>query len=167
MLEKPGTKKHKYPQFLAHDVPVFTFSGLYILENKIDRKQQRLFLVVVIMMLIFVTFFNLYPFWMQQAIWQVFCGLVLGLIAIAIIRVLVYGLASHFGLTLWLFPNFRKWYSHPTKALWPLISFETKSNIFTPHAVIFRLVSLSFIGYIFYSFMQDEQKVEDLKTFAK
>lgn len=69
LQEKPGTKKHKYPQFLAHDLPLFSYSGVYILENKIDRKQQRLFLVGVIALLIFLTFFNLYPFWMQQAIW--------------------------------------------------------------------------------------------------
>jgi signal transduction protein with GAF and PtsI domain len=28
-----GSKEDKYPKYLAHDLPVFNYSGLYIFEN--------------------------------------------------------------------------------------------------------------------------------------
>jgi hypothetical protein len=68
-MEKPGSKLHKYPKFMAHDIPIFSYSGQYILELQVDKRKQRMFLVGVIAMLLFLTAFNLYPFWMQQAIW--------------------------------------------------------------------------------------------------
>lgn len=35
--------------------------------------------------------------------------------------------------------------------------------MFSPVAVMFRLISVSFIGYIVYTFVQDEKIVEDIK----
>lgn len=152
---KPGSKGHKYPQYLAHALPIFGHRGLFVLEHKIDPKQQGLFLVGVVCMLIFLTFFNLYPFWMQQYIWTAFCGYCLGLMGIASLRLALYCIAQHLGLTLWLFPSFRKSYFNPMKSLLPVASVNLNDTMFNPVSVVFRLVSISFVGYIVHNFMSD------------
>lgn len=52
------------------------------------------------------------------------------------------------------------------KSLWPICSIELNDTMFKPTSVIFRLISISFFGYIVYNFFSDEKKVEDLKDFT-
>ena len=64
LQNKPGTKIYKYPKFLSHELPIFSHNGQYILEKQIDKSKQRMYMFAVIGFLMFLTMFNIYPFWM-------------------------------------------------------------------------------------------------------
>lgn len=70
----------------------------------------------------------------------------------------------HLGVDLWLFPNFfMSFYLFaPKKTLWPIVSFEIRSDFFSPASLIFRVSCAAFIIYSVYEFMQDQKKIEDL-----
>ena len=105
--------------------------------------------------LMFLTMFNIYPFWVQNAIWQAFCYYVISYFAIGGLRILMWILGYHFGFIFWLFPNYRKSYN-PTKFLWPIGKYELRDDAKEPITVVFRLLSLSFMVYLLWAFMQDE-----------
>ena len=50
--------------------------------------------------------------------------------------------------------------------MWPLTSQKLRDDAFEPSTIIFRLVSISFIGYCVLMFFQDERALEDLKEFT-
>lgn len=125
-----------------------------------------MFLFGLIAVLLFLTFFNLYPFWMQELIWQGFCWYMMVVIGILVFRFLLWGIGVHFGFVIWLFPKFRKAYCKTYKSILPLFSFETKSDLFNPLSVLFRAISLSAIVFVGYKFCQDEKNLEDLKEFT-
>lgn len=109
-------------------------------------------MIGMIAVLLFLTFFNLYPFWMQQVIWQAFCCYVLGCWGILVLRVVLWGIAQHFGFIFWLFPKFRKAYCKTHKHVWPLADYGRKSDFFSPASLFFRLMSLSAIVYMGHQF---------------
>lgn len=153
-IEK-GSKKDKIPQFLAHDLPVFDHTGLYLLENTIDKKTQRMFLVVLVLVLVFLMFFNLYPFWMQQAIWSMMCYYAISYFGIGALRLLCWIIGFHFGVRFWLFPNYRKSYN-VFKFMFPLTSMKVREDAYEPRSMVFRAISISMAVYMGFTFLQDE-----------
>ena len=165
LQSKPGTKIFKFPKFLAHDLPIFNHNGCYILENQVDKSQQKKYMFAVFAFMIFLTLFNIYPFWMQNAIWQAFCYYFISYFAIGGLRITLWVIGYHFGFVFWLFPNYRKSYN-PTRFMWPLAAATPREDARDTTLLLFRLISLSFMFYLAWIFMQDEKNLEDLKEFT-
>jgi hypothetical protein len=101
---------------------------------------------ILVLILVFLMFFNLYPFWMQQAIWQAMCYYALSYFGIGALRILLLTIAYHFGVTFWLFPNYRKSY-YPQKFMLPVASFEVREDAMEPKMLLFRLTSVCIFAY--------------------
>ena len=110
---------------------------------------------LLLLLVVFLLFFNLYPFWMQQAIWQAFCYYCLAYLGIGSLRLVVYALSYHFGMKLWLFPNYRKSYN-PVKFMLPVTSHEWREGAFEVQSLVYKVISISLIAYLGYQFTRDE-----------
>ena len=106
------------------------------------------------MVLIILMMFNLYPFWMQQAIWSAFCYYCLSYLAIGGARLAFYMAGFHLGVRFWLFPNFRKSYNI-FKFMWPVASAEMREDMWDFKFILFRIASLGFIVRIMMLFLAD------------
>jgi len=65
----PNSKGTKPPKFLADDLQIFDHTGLYVHIVKVDKKTQSIYLFMIIAGLMFIVFFDQYPYWMQEFIW--------------------------------------------------------------------------------------------------
>jgi hypothetical protein len=63
----------------------------------------------------------------------------------------------------WLFPNYFTSFKDPRKILWPLVSVKSRDDKFGVGNLVFRTMSVGFIGYMIFQFFQDEKNIEDLK----
>ena len=63
----------------------------------------------------------------------------------------------------WLFPYYFTSFKDPRKILWPLVSVKSREDKFGVGNLVFRTMSVGFIGYMVFQFFQDEKNIEDLK----
>ena len=105
---------------MCHDEPFFTTSGMYIVEQKIDKKKSNLYLGLIIIAVFSLIFYDKWPKWLQEKTYTGFMGCILSYFAIHVGRVAVWLLAYHLGLNLWLFPQYRSSWA-PWKFLYPIV----------------------------------------------
>ena len=55
---KPNSREYKHAKFVAHDDPIFTHGGMYIVEQKIDKKKSNLYLGLTILGLFSLIFYD-------------------------------------------------------------------------------------------------------------
>ena len=61
-------------------------------------------------------------------------------------RIIIWLIAYHVGLSLWLFPEYRSsWWPH--KFLYPILDYKQHKNAFSPGSLVFRTISGSLILY--------------------
>jgi len=111
--------------------------------------------------------FRLWPLWLKKGIWYISFYLLVFLISTAIIRVILWGILYHFGLEVWLFPNYFIDSNDPRDSFLPVWSYETRDDMFDMRSIVFRLLSGGLIVYMCYQFCQDEKNIEDLKDLAE
>ena len=125
-----------------------------------------MWLGVLIVVVIILMCFRLWPLWLKKGIWYISFYLLVFLIGAAFVRVILWGILYHFGLEFWLFPNYFVDSNDPRDSFLPLWSFEVREDMCDIRSIIFRMISGSLIIYMGYQFCQDEKNMEDLKDLA-
>ena len=134
--------------------------------EKNDASSQSMWLGILIVVVIVLMCFRLWPMWLKKGIWYISFYLLVFLIGAAFVRLILWGILYHFGLEFWLFPNYFVDSNDPRDSFLPLWSFEIREDMFDYRSIIFRMISGSLIVYMGYQFCQDEKNMEDLKDLA-
>jgi len=144
----------KTPKYVNPCQKPFNDKGIYmVLENqKEEAKSQKLWLGLLIVVVIVLMCFRLWPMWLKKGIWYMSFYLLVFLIGAAILRAILWGILYHFGLEFWLFPNYFVDSNDPRDSFLPLYSFEVREDFADIKSMIFRLVSGSLIVYMGYQF---------------
>jgi len=75
----------------------------------------------------------------------------MGYIGIGGSRIVIWLLAYHFGMSVWLFPKYRDSWK-PTKFMWPIYSAEKRGDFSDPKAIVFKIMSASLVIYSCWAF---------------
>ena len=162
-----GTANEKCPKYVVPDKNPFSEKGIYMVLEKENKQKQSFYLVLVVIAILALMCFRLWPLWLKKAIWYISFYLLVFLIVTAILRVILWGILYHFGLEFWLFPNYFIDSNDPRDSFLPVYSFEVRSDATDIKSIIFRLASGALIVYMGYQFCQDEKNIEDLKDLAE
>ena len=161
-MVQAGSQEEKYPEYLAEDLPIFTFDGFYHIEKTENKKGQRIGIVIVMLITLVFVCFELWPLWLQEAVYYTFVYTGIAYIFTIILRILLYIVGYHIGCDFWLFPNYFESFTNPMIILWPLASFKPRKDMFNVGSMIFRITSASLIAYTFFLAMSEEKIIEDL-----
>lgn len=149
----------KTPKYLVPEKPTapMTETGIYMLmEKEGDKKTAGLYLGLMIVAVLALMCFRLWPLWLKKGIWYISFYLLVFLAVTAVLRLILWGVLYHFGMEFWLFPNYFIDSNDPRDSFWPIHSFEVREDAVDPRSIIFRLASGSLIVYMTYQFCQDE-----------
>lgn len=171
MRKDPGImhSNHKIPKYVVQCPPDQPMSdkGLYMVMDTTSQSTQTLYLVLIVVVILMLMCFRLWPLWLKKGIWYISFYLLVFLIATAILRVILWGILYHFGLEVWLFPNYFIDSNDPRDSFLPVWSFEVRDDMFDVRSIVFRLLSGALIVYMCYQFCQDEKNIEDLQDLAQ
>jgi translocation protein SEC62 len=138
-----------------------------VMEKESDKKTASIYLVLMVVAILALMCFRLWPLWLKKGIWYISFYLLVFLVVTAILRVILWGILYHFGLEVWLFPNYFIDSNDPRDSFLPVWSFETREDMFDVRSIVFRLLSGALLVYMCYQFCQDEKNIEDLKDLAE
>lgn len=155
------------PKYVIPTKDALTDKGIYMMIEKEDKGTQSFYLVIVVVIILALMCFRLWPLWLKKAIWYISFYLLVFLVAAAVLRVILWGILYHFGMEFWLFPNYFIDSNDPRDSFWPLYSFEIREDAAEFKSIIFRLASGALIIYMGYQFCQDEKNLEDLRDLAE
>jgi len=147
-LVNQGTEK--VPKYIVPDKAPFNEGGIYMVIEKEDKQTQSLYLVLIVVAIIGLMCFRLWPLWLKKAIWYISFYLLVFLIVTAILRVIIWGILYHFGIEFWLFPNYFVDSNDPRDSFLPVTSFEIRDDMLDVKSIIFRLISGALIVYMGY-----------------
>lgn len=158
----------KTPKYVNPCQKPFSDKGLYMVleDKKAETNNQKMWLGVMIVVVIILMCFRLWPMWLKKSIWYISFYLLVFLIGAAFLRLILWGILYHFGLEFWLFPNYFVDSNDPRDSFLPLYSFEVRDDFGDIRSMVFRLISGCLIVYMGYQFCQDEKNMEDLKDLA-
>jgi len=150
----------KLPKYIVPDKPQnpMTDKGIYmVIENEADKaKNQTFWLVLLVVVVLALMCFRLWPLWLKKGIWYCSFYLLVFLAVTAVLRLILWVILYHFGFEFWLFPNYFIDSNDPRDSFWPITSFEVRAEFSDWRSIIFRLASGSMIAYMTYQFCQDE-----------
>jgi hypothetical protein len=162
-----GSLDEKYPKFLADDYPIFKYNGYYIMKQEENKKEQKVYLSLYVVLVLILVCFRLWPMWLQTAVWNGFVYSLISYFVTIHLRILLWIVGYHAGVNFWLFPNYFTSFKDPRKILWPIMSVEAREDRFHFGNLIFRTLSAVSIGYVIYQFFSDEKNIKDLKDLNK
>jgi len=166
MRKDPGMihSNAKIPKYVVQCPPDQPMSdkGLFMIIDTTTQGTQTLYLALIIIGVIMLMCFRLWPLWLKKGIWYISFYLLVFLIVTAFLRLIIWGILYHFGLEFWLFPNYFIDSNDPRDSFLPLYSFETREDMFDFRSIIFRLLSGTLITYMCFQFCQDEKNWDDL-----
>ena len=160
----------KTPKYVVPEKPMapMTETGIYmIMEREGDKKTASMYLILMVIAVLALMCFRLWPLWLKKGIWYVSFYLLVFLVVTAILRVIIWGFFYHFGMEIWLFPNYWIDSNDPRDSFLPVWSFEKREDMMEFRSIIFRLISGSLCAYMIYQFCQDEQNIADLKDLSE
>lgn len=149
----------KAPKYVVPEKPMapMTESGIYmIMERESDKSWASIYLGLMILGVIALMCFRLWPLWLKKGIWYISFYLLVFLVVTAIFRVILWGILYHFGLEVWLFPNYWIDSNDPRDSFLPVWSAEKREDMFEFRSIVFRIISGSLCCYMAYQFCQDE-----------
>lgn len=162
-----GSANEKIPKYIVPDKSSLHDKGIYMLIEKTSQSTQSLYLGLIVICILALMCFRLWPLWLKKGIWYISFYLLVFLIVTAILRVILWGILYHFGMEFWLFPNYFIDSNDPRDSFLPVWSFEIREDASDFKSIIFRLCSGALIVYMGYQFCQDEKNIEDLKDLAE
>uniref|UniRef100_A0A7S3MZY8 Translocation protein SEC62 n=1 Tax=Strombidium inclinatum TaxID=197538 RepID=A0A7S3MZY8_9SPIT len=143
-----------------------TAAGVYLIRVRENKQTQYIYLGLMVVVILALMCFRLWPIWLKKGIWYISFYLLVFLIATAILRLVLWIFLYHFGLEVWLFPNYFIDSNDPRDSFLPVWSYEVREDSSDFKAIIFRLISGALICYMGYQFTQDEKNMEDLRDLA-
>jgi len=108
-----------------------------------------------------ILFYKFWPVWMKIGFWYSIFYYICGYFIMIGVRVSLWVAFYHFGVDLWLFPNYFDSYFNPKKFLWPIVSIRKRPDCFSPSSIAFRAISGFLIFYICRQFTLEEKIYED------
>ena len=147
-LVNQGTEK--IPKYIVPTKHPMTDKGIYMFVEKEDKQTQSLYLGLIVVAILALMCFRLWPLWLKKAIWYISFYLLVFLIVTAILRVIMWGFLYHFGFEFWLFPNYFIDSNDPRDSFLPVWSFEIREDMMDIKSIIFRLASGALIVYMGY-----------------
>ena len=148
-----GSGNEKTPKYVVPEngAKPMTDRGIYmVIEPESAKGWQGIYLALLVMGILALMCFRLWPLWLKKGIWYLSFYLLVFLIATAIIRLILWGFLYHFGLEFWLFPNYFIDSNDPRDSFLPVYSFEVRDDAADVRSIIFRLISGSLIVYMIY-----------------
>jgi len=146
-----SSENEKTPKYIVQEMkPKMQEKGIYMIHEKEDKGKQSFWLAVVVIIILALMCFRLWPLWLKKAIWYMSFYLLVFLIVTAILRLILWGFLYHFGLEFWLFPNYFIDSNDPRDSFWPLHSFEVRDDMWDFRSILFRIISASLICYMGY-----------------
>jgi len=118
--------------------------------EKEDKGSQSFYLVLLVIVVIGMMCFRLWPLWLKKAIWYISFYLLVFLVVTAVVRAILWVILYHFGMDFWLFPNYFIDSNDPRDSFLPIYSFEMSENAADMKSIFFRLVSGGLIVYMGY-----------------
>jgi len=112
-----------------------------------------LWLGVIVVIILALMCFRLWPMWLKKGIWYVSFYLLVFLAVTAVLRLIIWVILYHFGMEFWLFPNYFIDSNDPRDSFWPIYSFEIRDDAVDIRSIIFRLCSGALIVYMSYQFV--------------
>lgn len=163
------SEKEKCPRYVVPDrAPGMSDKGLYmVIESEESKSYQSFYLVLIVVGVIALMCFRLWPLWLKKGIWYISFYLLVFLVVTAILRVILWVILYHFGQEFWLFPNYWIDSNDPRDSFWPIYSYEIREDATDFKSIIFRLISGALMVYMGYQFCQDEKNMEDLRDLAE
>ena len=140
----------KIPKYIVPTKHAMTDKGIYMFVEKEDKQTQSLYLGLIVVAILALMCFRLWPLWLKKAIWYISFYLLVFLIVTAILRVIMWGFLYHFGMEFWLFPNYFIDSNDPRDSFLPVWTFEIREDMAEIKSIIFRLCSGVLIVYMGY-----------------
>jgi len=145
-----GQGTEKVPKYVVPNKAALNDKGIYMVIEKEDKNTASMYLVLLVVVVIALMCFRLWPLWLKKGIWYISFYLLVFLVVTAVLRVILWGILYHFGMEFWLFPNYFIDSNDPRDSFLPLHSFEFSEGATDLKSIIFRLVSGSLIVYMAY-----------------
>lgn len=123
---------------------------MYMVIEKEDKGSQSFYLILLVIVVIGMMCFRLWPLWLKKAIWYISFYLLVFLVVTAVVRAILWVILYHFGMDFWLFPNYFIDSNDPRDSFLPIYSFEMSENAADMKSIFFRLVSGGLIVYMGY-----------------
>jgi len=111
-----------------------------------------MYLVLLVVVVIALMCFRLWPMWLKKGIWYISFYLLVFLIVTAILRLILWIILYHFGMEFWLFPNYFIDSNDPRDSFLPIYSFDIRDDAVDIKSILFRLCSGALIVYMGYQF---------------
>jgi hypothetical protein len=159
----------KTPKYVVPERPEVEMGdkGIFMILEEENKGTQSLYLVLVVLAILALMCFRLWPLWLKKGIWYISFYLLVFLVVTAILRVIIWGVLFHFGLEVWLFPNYFVDSNDPRDSFLPVWSYEVREDCSDFKSIVFRIISGSLLVYMAYQFCQDEKNMEDLRDLAE
>ena len=154
LLTSGGLKDDKTPKYVVPELkhPLVSDTGIYMILEKEDAQSQTMYLVLLVVVVIALMCFRLWPMWLKKGIWYISFYLLVFLVVTAFLRLILWVMLYHFGMEFWLFPNYFIDSNDPRDSFLPVYSFEIRDDAVDYKSIIFRLCSGALIVYMGYQF---------------
>jgi len=147
----PDELKKKYPKHLnvaGQQNYRISDKGFYMWQLERSTGKLALLLGIGIAIVIAFMLFNIWPLWLKIALWYFSFYTLVFLVGLIFIRFFVWLILFHFGIDLWIFPNFFIDSNDILDSFRPMLSLEKRDD--DTKMMLLRL--LSAVGLIFVFF---------------
>jgi len=124
--------------------------GIYLVIEKNQESNQIFWLAIIVVVVLALMCFRLWPMWLKKGIWYVSFYLLVFLAVTAVLRLILWVILYHFGIEFWLFPNYFIDSNDPRDSFWPIYSCEVRDDATDARSIIFRLASGGLLVYMGY-----------------
>jgi hypothetical protein len=128
-VKQDNSNKYRKNLFDIVPDPTMKADGFYAWVLPVSMKQMAIYSAVLVAFVIFVTMIKVWPIWLKILVWWISLILLCAMIAIMILRILVYCCFWIVGVRdIWLFPNFMDDSADFVELLTPLFGRGTKEE---------------------------------------
>lgn len=165
--EEVETKRKKWPEKIIR-LPLteqeFEPQSFYIILYEGSKTMQHVFSFAAIAGVLVACMFPAWPVWAKIAVWYVVFWLSSAMLAILVIRIVLYVCLWTVGIDFWWFPNILDEYAGIVDSFRPFYSVERRRDGYGMTGI--RLVSMGVIALATYEFAQ-HNSWEDIRNFAQ
>ena len=149
---------------MSDDLPIFSFDGFYVITKSENVGEQRFYLAIAVLIVLFLIFFNFWPVWLQQLYWNSFYYMFILYFGSAALRLALWVVIYHFGFDFVLFPSFYESVLNPIKKYkLPLFKIEQRKDAWSPGSLFFRVLSGYLLVWGTIQMFSNEVVIEDLR----
>jgi len=137
---------------------------MYIFTVKTNNGRRSLWLALGVIVCFAVLLFRVWPMWLRVGVWYVSYYLCVSLIAVAILRVIIWFILFHVGIDFWLFPNYFIDSNNPLDSFVPFLEVTKRDDMMDLRMLILRIGSVAAIVYGATEFMKEPKSLDDMTS---